>query len=466
MANWQTILMRAKRKLMEAISKLDSEKLFSASESPAAFGIIAGLGVLGLVILNLPDSPEKPDETVALKQIESQPITEAAPTAPIPQEPSYKETSYTLKKSETLLRLLRRAGISNSNAHAAINQLKNVTDLRKLRAGQKIEISVDISDQDKIHTLKIRDTFSEVAIVEARGASYDAKRIPVETVPITQLVTGVISDSLYLSSKRAGLPDKIIVELIRMLSFDVDFEREIRVGDSFEIYYERNYAPKYDDIENTRILSAKIGLEKRTLNALYFQEENGDEGYYDLNGESTRRALMKTPLDVAVVTSSYGRRKHPVLGYTRMHKGADFRARTGTPIMAAGDGIIEMAARNGSYGNYIRIRHNGSYKTAYAHLSKYGRGIKKGRRVKQGQIIGYAGATGRVTAAHLHYEVLYNGKQVNPLTLKLPTGKTLKGKSLEEFQENQARITAEIEKTAELQLILASKENETTDADR
>ena len=466
MANWQTILTRVKRTLMEAISKLDSEKLFSASESPAAFGVLAGLGVLGLIALNLPDAPLEQEKTEALSQIESQPITEPVVAAPVPEEPSYEKTSYTLKRSETLLRLLRRAGISNSNAHAAINQLKDVTDLRKLRPGQTVDVTVDSANRDKIHSLQIRDTFSELASVEAKGTSYDAKRIPVETVTVTQLVTGVISDSLYLSSKRAGLPDKIIVELIRMMSFDVDFEREIRVGDSFEIYYERNYAPQYDDVENTRILSAKIGLQKRILNALYFQEENGDEGYYDLNGESTRRALMKTPLDVAVVTSSYGRRKHPVLGYTRIHKGADFRARTGTPIMAAGDGIIEMAARNGSYGNYIRIRHNGSYKTAYAHLSKYGRGIKKGKRVKQGQIIGYAGATGRVTAAHLHYEVLYNGKQVNPLTIKLPTGKTLKGKSLEEFQTTRTRLTAEIENAMELQTVLASENSQQASADR
>ena len=153
---------------------------------------------------------------------------------------------------------------------------------------------------------------------------------------------------------------------------------------------------------------------------------------------------MKPPLDVAVITASYGRRKHPVLGYTRMHKGADFRAPTGTPIMAAGDGIIEMSARNGSYGNYIRIRHNSTYKTSYAHLSRYGKGVKKGRRVKQGQIIGYSGSTGRVTAAHLHYEVLVNGKQTNPMTLKLPSGKTLKGKELQRFHQQTEQLSADL----------------------
>ncbi len=230
-----------------------------------------------------------------------------------------------------------------------------------------------------------------------------------------------------------------------MMSFDIDFEREIRSGDKFEVYYERDYAPSLDDIDDKKILHAKITLKKRTLDAYYFSDKNGDDGYYDLKGESTKRALMKTPLDVVVVTDAYGPRKHPVLGYTRMHKGVDFRARTGTPIMAAGDGIIERASRYGSYGNYIRIKHNGSYKTAYAHLSKYGRGIKKGKRVKQGQIIGYAGSTGRVTAAHLHYEVLVNGKQANPLNLKLPTGKTLKGQEFATFKENQQALSQEIQ---------------------
>jgi len=234
-----------------------------------------------------------------------------------------------------------------------------------------------------------------------------------------------------------------------MMTFDVDFEREIRVGDTFEVYFERDYSPHFNDIENGRILHAKLTLRRRTLNAYFFRDQKGEEGYFDTHGISTRRALMKTPLDVAVLTSSFGRRKHPVLGYTRAHKGSDFRAPTGTPIMAAGDGVIEMSARNGSYGNYIRIRHNDTYKTAYAHLSRYGKGIKKGRRVKQGQIIGYAGATGRVTGAHLHYEVLVNKRQVNPMTVKLPTGKSLSGKDLTTFQTLQEVILADIRLVAE-----------------
>jgi murein DD-endopeptidase MepM/ murein hydrolase activator NlpD len=165
---------------------------------------------------------------------------------------------------------------------------------------------------------------------------------------------------------------------------------------------------------------------------------------------------MKTPVDKAVMTSSYGKRRHPVLGYTRMHKGVDFRAYTGTPIMAAGDGVIERASRYGSFGNYVRIRHNGSYKTAYAHLSKYGRGVKKGARVKQGQVIGYSGATGRVTGAHLHYEVYYNGKQVNPMSLKLPSGRKLKGSELETYQsKRQVLITAVNQTRVNHQLITA-----------
>ncbi len=475
MPSWQTIQKQVIRYVTSLKKRIEPEKLFSASESPAAFGVIAGIGLVGIVILNLPDSP--PDQSTNTEAsienstedslVNAEALEDSANAQTETIEPRYIDTAYKLKRGETLIRLMKRGDISTKNAHTVVAQLQKITDLRKLKAGQIIQLVKTEGKDAVIQEIRIRDTFAEEAVVRLSDKTYSAKREAIATLKLSHLVTGTIKDSLYLSSKRAGLPDKVIIDLIRMMSFDVDFEREIRIGDTFEVYYEREYAPSYKDINNLHILSAKIGLRKRTLNAFYYQEENGDTGYYDLKGESTRRALMKTPLDVVVVTDSYGLRKHPVLGYTRMHKGTDFRARTGTPIMAAGDGIIEMSARNGSYGNYIRIRHNGSYKTAYAHLSRYGKGIKKGRRVKQGQIIGYAGATGRVTAAHLHYEVLRNGKQVNPLTLKLPTGKTLKGATLASFIETQKAVTAEIEQASELKKILAQEhkpQNQTASA--
>ena len=418
------------------------KRLALASESPKAFGIIALIGVSGLVWLNIQPATVNLPTKPAIEAPELHQDSKSPPAATAPYVPP--EESFILKRRETLITLLRRATVNRTNAHNVVNKLKKITNLRRLKPGQIIRLKRQAHDGRKLSEIRIRDSFNEEAVVQFKDGHYQAVRTPTKTQYLTQLVEGEITDSLYLSALRAGMPKKIIIELIRMMSFDVDFEREIRTGDRFSVYFARSYSPDFNDIENGRILRAKLTLRKRTLDATYFKDSKGGDGYYDKTGESTRRALMKTPLDVAVLTSSYGKRKHPVLGYTRMHKGSDFRAPTGTPIMAAGDGIIEMSARNGSYGNYVRIRHNGSYKTAYAHLSRFGKGIKKGRRVRQGQIIGYAGSTGRVTAAHLHYEVLVDGHQVNPMRLKLPTGKTLKRGEKKAFNRMLTAIETDI----------------------
>lgn len=442
MPRWQAISDKILTHQITQFLWRQTKRLGIASESPRTFGIVAALGIAGLVWLNI--QPRVPAPL-------SEPVIEAAhldetPAADEPVAPySPPEESYTLKRGETLITLLRRATIDRANAHAVVNRLKNVTNLRRMQAGQEIRLKRQAQDGRRVAEIRVRDSFHEEAVLLMDEGKYKVERQTIETHELTHLVTGEITDSLYLSAERAGLPKKVIIDLIRMLSFDVDFEREIRTGDRFTVYFARDFSPQFGDIENGRIIHAQLTLRRRTLDAFYFKDARGQEGYYDLSGESTKRALMKTPLDVAVLTSSFGKRKHPVLGYTRMHKGSDFRAPTGTPIMAAGDGVIEMAARNGSYGNYIRIRHNSTYKTAYAHLSRYGKGIRKGKRVKQGQIIGYAGATGRVTGPHLHYEVFVDGKQVNPMRLKLPTGRTLAGADLTAFQGMRGHIKAEIE---------------------
>ncbi|MFC3050636.1 M23 family metallopeptidase [Kordiimonas pumila] len=439
-----------------------------ASESPKGFLLIAAFGLMLLLVYKLPDGGTMDNGTGPLAEIAPDALAENESLLSIEEADGAYDTgiptleSLKLNRNETLIGLLNRAGISNANANTAVIQLKKVTNLRKLRPGQEIKLIRNTDAPDTVAELRLRDSFSEEAVLVMGEEGYSATRTPFMTYGLTRFAEGEITDNLYMSAKREGVPDKVIIELIRMLSFDVDFEREIREGDHFEIYFERSFAPGFNDIEDGRILEAVLTLSNRTLEAFYFKDKNGDEDYFSADGKSTRRALMKTPLDVAVVTSSYGSRKHPVLGYTRMHKGVDFRAPTGTPIMAAGDGVIEMASRNGSYGNYIRIRHNGDYKTAYGHLSRYGTGVKKGKHVKQGQVIGYSGATGRVTAAHLHYEVLLNNKQVNPLTLKLPTGRTLKGEELMAFQGSRDVILAEIDQVRNMQLALASTADDTS----
>ena len=447
------------------VRKIPYLDILRQSESPVGFAAIAGIGVAAVLAFNIAGRPvehSEPIEAFTSEETESfdaaaQPSQEqAAPVTPkeMPIEP------FELRRNETLIGLLERAQISRRNAHAVVADLGTISNLRKLQRGQEIRIQRSADDPATVQNLWMRDSFAEQSVITREENGYRAEREPVETISLTRLIEGEITDNLYLSAKRAGLPDSVIIELIRMMSFNVDFEREIRQGDTFQVYFERRFAPEFDDMENGRILHVDLGLKRQPLNATWHEDANGEGGYYDAGGESTRRALMKTPLDVAVVTSRYGRRKHPVLGYTRMHKGVDFRAPTGTPIMAAGDGVIEMAARNGSYGNYVRIRHNGSYKTAYAHLSKFGRGIKRGSRVKQGQIIGYSGATGRVTAAHLHYEVLVGGKQANPLTLELPTGRTLSGDELANFEDRRNVIIADIGRVKQSEALFAQLEPE------
>lgn len=456
-----SLLVKSK-KLIQAIrpqtAKLPIGKLVTASESPMGFAVIAGLGLTIVIASNVFDGIPVDHDMAANNFVQESAATTNSTAEPASAQISGIDTQLTntpeietlkLSRGETLIELLSRAGFNRRNAHQAINALGEVTNLRRLQRGQEVQFKRTSIDADEIEELWIRDAFDTQAYIARDINGYRAARPAIKTLPLTHLVAGTITDNLYLSAKRAGLPDSVIIDLIRMMSFDVDFEREIRVGDSFEVYFERRYAPEFDDTENGRILHVNLGLQKRNVDATWFAPDGTDGDYFDSSGESTRRALMKTPLDVAVVTSSYGRRKHPVLGYTRMHKGVDFRAPTGTPIMAAGDGVIEMSARNGSYGNYVRIRHSGAYKTAYGHLSKFGKGIKKGQRVKQGQIIGYSGATGRVTAAHLHYEVLFNGKQTNPLTLKLPTGKTLKGEELNLFKAQRDVIVADMLRIAD-----------------
>ena len=229
------------------------------------------------------------------------------------------------------------------------------------------------------------------------------------------------------------MPLTILSEIIRLYSFDIDFQRDIHKDDELELMYnifynENRRTVSYGEVEYINLIQGKNNLEY-----FLFETSDGNLDYFNRSGKNVRKTLMKTPLDGAKLSSNYGMRKHPILGYNKMHKGVDFAAPKGTPIYAAGNGTIDYIGRKGAYGKYIRIRHNNAYKTAYAHLNSFSKGMSKGTRVKQGQIIGYVGSTGRSTGPHLHYEVIYEGKQINPMKMKLPSGKVLKGTELENF---------------------------------
>ena len=253
------------------------------------------------------------------------------------------------------------------------------------------------------------------------------------------VVKNSINKNLYSSAMEVKLEPNIIIEFARIFGFEVDFQRDIRNGDWFEIYYEK-FEDENGKVRDTgKIIYASMYVNKEEINLYNFKYKN-DEEFYDIKGKSITKSLMKTPINGARLSSSFGMRKHPILGYNKMHRGTDFAAPSGTPIMASGSGTVTRARWCGGGGNCVKIKHNSSYETIYAHMKSFAKGIKEGRKVKQGQIIGYVGSTGLSTGPHLHYEVIVNGKKVNSQKLKLPSGKVLKGKAREEFELKRIKI--------------------------
>ena len=256
---------------------------------------------------------------------------------------------------------------------------------------------------------------------------------------------GVIDKSLYLAGEEANLPPSVILTMTKPFGYDIDFQRDIHPGDRFIVLYERGIDPYTNVAVNyTEPLFVQLKVGNRTLSAYRFITDTGADLYFDNHGRDVRKTLLLTPIDGARISSGYGLRRHPILGYNKMHQGVDFAAPRGTPVYAAGDGIIEIAKRYGSYGKYIRVRHHNSsdYSTAYAHLHRFAKGIKKGLKVQQGDVIGYVGSTGRSTGPHLHYEVLRHGKQINPRQVKQTAIKSLKNDELVRFRNRKAEIDA------------------------
>jgi murein DD-endopeptidase MepM/ murein hydrolase activator NlpD len=351
-----------------------------------------------------------------------------------------------IKSGQGLMDALLNNGAERGDAFNAINSLGDLYNVRKIQVGQLLNAAY--SPSGDLVRLSLQKDFDHRINVEREGDIYKSTVEELATQTITRHASGIIEDSLFLAAQRQGLPQITIVELIRIFSYDVDFQREMRKGDQFEIFYERTLSEDGRRVREGNILFAKLILSGKEINLYRHTPDNSDYAeYFHEDGQSSKKALMKTPIEGARLSSNYGRRKHPVLGYTRMHKGVDFSAPTGTPIMAAGDGVVERSSWFGSFGNYVRLRHNGSYKTIYAHMSKYGRGIKKGARVRQGQIIGYVGATGRVTGRHLHYEVYKDGTQVNPMNLKMPSGIKLAGAPFESFKVAMTTTNTQIDET-------------------
>lgn len=353
-----------------------------------------------------------------------------------------------VESGDNLMGVLLRAGAERTVAYAAIQSLKGSYDPRRdLNVGDELQITFG---PGALRTVDDTDTAGATDYVLARltiPVSYDKlidvsrkddggfEANEVERQLERELVqaTGKIDSSLFVAASEAGLPPRVLAELIRVYSFDVDFQRDIWQGDTFELMYEQFRGENGDVVHEGDIHYAKLTLRDTEFPLYRYTTTKGNLDYFNAKGNSVRKTLMRTPIDGARLSSRFGKRRHPILGYTRLHAGVDFAAPRGTPIYAAGNGTIVSAGTNGGYGKYIRIRHNGTFQTAYAHMSKYARGSRKGARVKQGQIIGYVGTTGRSTGPHLHYEVLRNGRQINPRSVRIPSGEKLKGAELEKF---------------------------------
>ena len=355
-------------------------------------------------------------------------------------EPKYKKIKHKIKSGQTFDKILESYSIKKSEIVKIKNSLKKKHNLNQLATNQIITFSLDkTNNKIKEFTYQISNTQK---IFLRRNIENDIFSEEILTIKLNKEIIykeNIILQSLYKAANNENIPPNIIIEFAGIYGFQVDFQRDIRKQDKFQIMYEIFLNDKKEIVETGEILFANLKLSGQD-NSLYYFDKEGSEGHYDRSGKSVKKALMKTPINGARLSSPFGMRKHPIDGFNKMHRGTDFAAPMGTPIMASGDGIIKKAGWCGGGGNCIKIKHNSTYQTVYAHMSKFARGIKAGVRVKQGQTIGYVGSTGKSTGPHLHYEVIVNGKKVNSQKLKLPSGKILKGKERKLFETKKIKL--------------------------
>lgn len=430
--------------------------------------VVLAAGVLGVALM-LQAAQKKPSSTHSVEQAVAEafriaPTLEAFVSQPDMWWPDALDVdallpARILKKvavapGDTLMQLMTDAGAEPGDSQAAITALADKFNPRRLKVGQEIVLTFERNDADSYRLFEMSLSPSierEVNVVRSDDGFSAAETIREFNVDHAR-VAGVIDDSLYNAGLAAGMNNTLLSELIRIFSYDIDFQREIQTGDRFELFFERHYDDSGKTVKTGRIAAASMTLSGRELRYYHYQpSDGGDADYFTPAGQSVRKALLRTPIDGARLSSGFGMRRHPILGYSLMHKGSDFAAPTGTPIQAAGDGTVEVAGWNGAYGRYVRIRHSNGYATAYAHMSRLN--VRGGQRVRQGQIIGAVGTTGRSTGPHLHYEVLVNGKQVNPAGVRFPSGRKLAGKEYERFRQHIDGIDREIRGTPQLALL-------------
>ena len=355
-------------------------------------------------------------------------------------EPKYNKVKHKIKSGETFDKILENYSINKSEINKIKKSLKKKVNLNKLNTKQIIQFSLDKTNNKIVEfTYQVSNTKKIYLKRSIEGDNFNEEILSIQLDKNIIYKENIITQSLYKAASEQKIPANIIIDFAGIYGFQVDFQRDIRKQDKFQIMYEIFLNEKKEIIETGEILYANLKLSGQD-NSLYYFDNKENEGHYDKNGKSVKKALMKTPINGARLSSPFGMRKHPIDGYNKMHRGTDFAAPMGTPIMASGDGVVKKAGWCGGGGNCIKIKHNSTYQTVYAHMSKFARGIKPGVRVKQGQTIGYVGSTGKSTGPHLHYEVIVNGKKVNSQKLKLPSGKVLKGTERKSFETQKIKL--------------------------
>ena len=352
----------------------------------------------------------------------------------------YKEIKYTIKNNDSIERILKKYDIDNNDIKNISLKLKQ-KKLSNIYSGRELSLILKKLSDGRNTIINLVFPITNTSSVEVRKVSNDfiVKENILKLYKKEVVVKNKITNNLYSSAISSNIEPNIIIEFARVFGFEVDFQRDIRKGDWFEIYYEKFEDDNSKVRDTGKIIYASMYVNGEEINLYNFKYKNEQE-YYDIKGKSITKSLMKTPINGARLSSSFGMRKHPILGYNKMHRGTDFAAPSGTPIMASGSGTVTRARWCGGGGNCIKIKHNSTYETIYAHMKSFAKGIKEGKKVKQGQIIGYVGSTGMSTGPHLHYEVIVNGKKVNSQKLKLPSGKILKGEARKDFELERIKI--------------------------
>ncbi|MEZ5936932.1 MAG: M23 family metallopeptidase [Hyphomonadaceae bacterium] len=352
-----------------------------------------------------------------------------------------------VRRNETLVGLLDRIGADHADSSSAAHAASKFIDLRHVRVGENVTTWFETDPSTgatRMAGMSLRpEADRQVLVARASSGEWVTHELVARLTPAYRDVAAQIDTSIYEAALAGGARDQQVADYAQIFGYDIDFQREVHPGDQFEIFYETFNDERGAPVKTGDVLYAS--MQGKALTKAFYRFSTTDDGqtdYYDESGQSAKKFLMKTPINGARLSSGFGNRRHPVLGYTKLHKGTDFAAPVGTPIYAAGNGVIERIGPWSTYGNYIRIQHANGYQTAYAHMSRFARGLRKGARVRQGQVIGYVGATGRVTGPHLHYEVYVHSKPVNAMKLRLPTGRKLDGEQLQAFLSEKSRIDA------------------------